>query len=99
MHTKPSIPLDIEFTIQDTFAATRPQWKFASNLEEATKAFQLAISQDQKNAGADKAIEVDDASSEGSSSGDADDVEQDVDGDDDSAGSEDEDAEVGHGTL
>ncbi|KFA61568.1 hypothetical protein S40285_03997 [Stachybotrys chlorohalonatus IBT 40285] len=95
VHTKPSIPLDIEFTIQDTFAATRPQWKFASNLEEATKAFQLAISQDQKNAGADKAIEVDDASSEGSSSGDADDVEQDVDGDDDSAGSEDEDAEDG----
>ena len=56
--------MDIEFIVQDTFSLTRPQWKLAANLEEAAKAFQLAISQDQKNAGLDKSAEQDDASSD-----------------------------------
>jgi regulator of nonsense transcripts 2 len=91
VHTKTSLPLDIEFTVQDIFAVTRPQWKFASSLEEATKAFQLAISQDQKSAGADKYAEADDATSGASSedeNGDADEIE--ADNDEDSASDEDE---------
>ncbi|KAK4236638.1 armadillo-type protein [Achaetomium macrosporum] len=55
IHTKNPLPMDIEFLVQDIFALTRPQWKLASNLEEATKVFQLAIIQDQKTSGLDKA--------------------------------------------
>lgn len=96
VNTKTSLPLDIEFIVQDTFALTRPQWKLAVNLEEATKAFQLAVAQDQKTAGADKPIDVDDATSDQSSddeNGDADEVEAYGDGDEESA-SEDEEVEV-----
>jgi hypothetical protein len=98
VHTKASLPLDIEFTVQDIFAVTRPQWKFATSLDEATKAFQLAISQDQKSAGVDKYAEADDATSGASSedeneNGDGDEIEAYGDGDEDSA-SDEEDIEV-----
>jgi regulator of nonsense transcripts 2 len=97
VHTKYPLPLDIEFLVLDTFALTRPQWKFVEDIEEATKAFQLAISQDQKTAGVDKVVEADDATSGASSedeNGDIDDVEADGDGDDESASEEEEEAEV-----
>lgn len=95
VHTKIELPMDIEFTVQDIFALTRPQWKFSSNLDEATKAFQLAVAQDQKTAGADKALEADDATSGPSSDdenvdGDADEAE-DISGE---SASEDEEVEV-----
>ncbi|KAM0252391.1 hypothetical protein ACHAQJ_007723 [Trichoderma viride] len=98
VHTKYPLPLDIEFLVLDTFALTRPQWKFVEDIEEATKSFQLAIAQDQKTAGVDKAAEADDATSGPSSedeNGDIDDVEADGDGDDDSASEEEEEAEDG----
>jgi regulator of nonsense transcripts 2 len=57
--------MDIEFIVQDVFALTRPQWKLASNLEEASRAFQLAMVQDQKTAGIDKAVEPEDVDSDG----------------------------------
>lgn len=84
--------MDIEFTVQDVFALTRPQWKLASNLDEATKAFQLAVAQDQKMAGADKALEADDGTSGPSSDdgeGDGDEVEP-----FDESASEEEEVEV-----
>lgn len=56
--------MDIEFIVQDVFALTRPQWKLASNLDEASRAFQLAVAQDQKTSGVDKAAEPADADSE-----------------------------------
>ena len=59
--------MDIEFIVQDTFSLTRPQWKLAMNLEEASRAFQLAVMQDQKNAGFEKNVEQDDASSDATS--------------------------------
>lgn len=62
--------MDIEFIVQDTFVLTRPQWKLATNLEEAAKAFQLAIAQDQKNSGVDKVADQDEASVRSSSSDD-----------------------------
>lgn len=96
VYTKASLPLDIEFTVQDIFALTRPQWKLASNLEEATKAFQLAVAQDQKTAGIDKTVDLDDVTSDPSSDDenvDGDEGDVDVEGDDESA-SEEEDAEV-----
>ncbi|RYP92111.1 hypothetical protein DL770_001772 [Monosporascus sp. CRB-9-2] len=67
IYTKHPLPMDIDFIVQDTFSLTRPQWKLATNLEEASKAFQLAIAQDQKNAGLDKSADQDDASSDTSS--------------------------------
>lgn len=95
--------MDIEFIVQDTFSLTRPQWKLATNLEEASKAFQLAITQDQKNAGLDKSTEQDDASSDASSDdegaeGDGDMVlpEAEGDGDEEDMDSEDEDIEVSY---
>lgn len=93
--------MDIEFIVQDTFSLTRPQWKLATTLEEATKAFQLAVAQDQKNAGLDKNVDPEEVSSQSSSSddgvegdGDGDIVLPEADGDGDSELGEDGDAEV-----
>ena len=92
--------MDIEFIVQDTFSLTRPQWKLATNLEEASKAFQLAITQDQKNAGLDKNVEQDDASSDATfdddgGEGDGDMILPEAEGDEeDGESGEDEDGEV-----
>ncbi|KAH6635459.1 armadillo-type protein [Chaetomium sp. MPI-SDFR-AT-0129] len=90
IYTKNPLPMDIEFLVQDIFALTRPQWKVASNIEEATKVFQLAMVQDQKTSGMDKVLEQDDETSGASSD---DEAAGDHDDDEDSA-SEDGDAEV-----
>ncbi|ORY58068.1 armadillo-type protein [Pseudomassariella vexata] len=79
IHTKGPLPMDIEFIVQDTYSLTRPQWKLATNLEEAAKAFQLAILQDQKNAGIDKTVDQDQEDASSSSSSDEEDVEGDGD--------------------
>lgn len=80
--------------MHDTFILTRPQWKLASSLEEAAKAFQLAVSQDQKSAGVDKGADMDDATSGPSSDDENADVdEMDGDGDEETA-SEEEDVDV-----
>ncbi|KAG5951050.1 hypothetical protein E4U53_003874 [Claviceps sorghi] len=97
VHTKSSLPMDIDFVVQDVYSLTRPQWKFAPSFDEAVKALQLAIIQDQKTTGVDKIVEGDDATSGASSdddNGDGEDIEQDGDGDDDSA-SDDDEADVG----
>lgn len=67
IYTKDPLPMDIEFIVQDVFALTRPQWKLASNIEEASRAFQLAMAQDQKTSGIDKAVEPEEPDSDGSS--------------------------------
>ncbi len=87
--------MDIEFTVRDMFELTRPQWKLASNFEEASKAFQLAVAQDQKTSGIDKTVDQDEASSEASSDDEnADDLPMpEVEGDED-LDTEDEVAEV-----
>ncbi|KAI1488803.1 armadillo-type protein [Biscogniauxia mediterranea] len=92
--TKNPLPMDIEFIVQDIFSLTRPQWKLATTLEEASKAFQLAIAQDQKNAGLDKNTDQDDSSSSSSSDdeggeGDGDIVLPEADGDDSELGDDD----------
>jgi regulator of nonsense transcripts 2 len=88
--------MDMEFIVQDMYAVTRPQWKLASNLEEAAKTFQTALSQHQRTAGLEKTAEADDGSSASSTddeNADADLPEADGEGEDE-LGSEDEDAEV-----
>ncbi|KAI0482879.1 armadillo-type protein [Xylariaceae sp. FL0804] len=86
IYTKEPLPMDIEFIVQDTFSLTRPQWKLATTLEEASKAFQLAIAQDQKNAGVEKIADPDEESSSSSEDdegeeGDADIALPEADGD------------------
>ncbi|KAF7944881.1 uncharacterized protein EAE97_005514 [Botrytis byssoidea] len=89
IYTKDPLPMDIEFIVSDVYAATRPQWKLASNIEEASRAFQLAMAQDQKTAGIEKAAEPEEPDSEASSDeGDAGIPEG--DGDDVSLDSEEE---------
>lgn len=61
--------MDIEFIVQDVFALTRPQWKLASNIEEASRAFQLAMAQDQKTSGINKAVEPEEADDSASDDG------------------------------
>ncbi|CAD6443564.1 c635a1e3-da21-4ad5-8db7-3a477b4005c8 [Sclerotinia trifoliorum] len=85
IYTKDTMPMDIEFMVTDIYAATRPQWKLASNLEEASRAFQLAMAQDQKTAGIEKVVEPEEPDSDASSDegdagipdGDADDASSD----------------------
>lgn len=55
--------MEVDFTVHDTFGLTRPQWQFASSLEEATGALQQALSEQQKLEGADKTAEIEDGSS------------------------------------
>lgn len=89
--------MDIEFIVQDIYSLTRPQWKLATSLEEASKAFQLAIAQDQKNAGLDKAVDLEDAESEASSDdegADGDEILPEADGEEDSNSDEEEDNEA-----
>jgi regulator of nonsense transcripts 2 len=98
--------MDIEFIVQDVFALTRPQWKLASNIEEASKAFQLAVAQDQKTSGLDKTAEPDEADSEGSSDDGLDDAEAEAeaglaeaDADAEKEFESDDEADVSHPTL
>ncbi|CAK7268412.1 mRNA decay protein [Sporothrix epigloea] len=69
--TKNTLPMDIEFIVQDIFALLRPHWKLATSLDEAAKVFHQAMAQDQKATGADKVQDQDTgAASDDSSSED-----------------------------
>ncbi|RKF61378.1 Regulator of nonsense transcripts 2 [Erysiphe neolycopersici] len=65
IYTKDPLPMDIEFLVKDLFALTRPNWKISTNLEEASKAFQLAMIEDQKLSGIDKSVEPEEHDSDG----------------------------------
>ncbi len=85
--------MDIEFIVQDVFSLTRPQWKLASNWEEASRAFQLAVAQDQKTSGVEKIVEPEEPDSDSSSDDEVgeNDVEKDPAEGDDNEESESED--------
>ena len=61
--------MDIDFMIQDTFALTRPQWKLATNFDEAGRAFADAVAQNYKTQEPEKAPEPEDADDGSSSDG------------------------------
>ena len=86
--------MDIDFVVQDTYSLTRPDWKFAADLQEATKLFADAVAQNYKVQEADKAPEPED---EGESSASDDGLEEDAipDGEEDDQSSSEE-AEVYH---
>jgi len=79
--------MDIEFIVHDIFSLTRPQWRLASNLDEASRSFQLAVAQDQKNSGLNKPAEPEEAESSESSSDDGEGLPQ-PDADEESSDSE-----------
>ncbi|KAH7385291.1 armadillo-type protein [Phaeosphaeria sp. MPI-PUGE-AT-0046c] len=58
--TKDSLPMDVEFIVQDAYNLTRPQWKLITNLEEASQAFGEAVKQNYQTAAADKPVEPED---------------------------------------
>ncbi|KAJ9395312.1 hypothetical protein DTO282F9_7768 [Paecilomyces variotii] len=76
IYTKDPLPMDVDFLLQDTYSLTRPQWKIASNLEEATRLFGEAVAQNYKLQDADKNAEPeeDDLESIGSDDGLEDDM-------------------------
>lgn len=85
--------MDIEFIVQDVFGLTRPQWKLASNIEEAGRAFQLAMAQDQKTSGMDKVIEVEAEDADADSEKSSDDGMGDLDADTGLADADDDDGD------
>jgi regulator of nonsense transcripts 2 len=82
--------MDIEFIVQDIFSLTRPQWRLASNLDEARRSFQLAVAADQKNSGLNKPTEPEEPDSSDSSSDDGERLPQ-ADADEESSDSEEVD--------
>ncbi|KAK0735877.1 armadillo-type protein [Apiosordaria backusii] len=85
IYAKDPLPMDIEFLVHDIFSLTRPQWKLASNFDEASEVFRLAVLQDHKTSGLDKVAEQDDRTSAMSS--------DDEDGNDLQVGEHDDDEE------
>lgn len=68
MHTKDPIPMDVDFVLQDTYALTRPQWKFAPDLSEASRLFAEAVAQNYKVQETDKTVADPEDEAESSSS-------------------------------
>lgn len=65
--------MDIEFTIQDAYAATRPEWKLAPGLHEAAAAFADAVKQNYQTASMAQAAEPEELEDESASDDGADD--------------------------
>jgi len=85
--------MDIEFIVQDLYSLLRSQWKLASNLEEASKAFQLAMTQDQKTSGIEKATEPEEVESDPESEDERGDIDLEAelpDNDEEDSGTESE---------
>lgn len=70
LFTKDPMPMDIDFLVQDTYSSLRPQWKLATDAEEATRIFSEAVSQNYNLPDSDRPIEieVDEEDAESSSS-------------------------------
>lgn len=81
--------MDIEFLVHDVYTGTRPQWKLASNFEEASKAFQLVLAQDRKASGVEEP-ELEEHEDDPSGPSTEDELaDVDADGDADDSGSDD----------
>ncbi|KAL8834134.1 MAG: hypothetical protein Q9170_003908 [Blastenia crenularia] len=66
--TKETMPMDIDFIVQDSFALTRPQWKLVTDFEEAGRLFAHLVKQNYKSQGPGKAQVPEPAEDEASSS-------------------------------
>ena len=86
--------MDIEFVINDTYAAIRPQWKLLMGLEEAGSAFATAVAQNYKTQETEKAPEPEEPEDDGSSDGGEDDNPRVREAEDGQSSSEEVEAEV-----
>lgn len=68
IYTKDPLPMDIEFLVQDTFQAIRPNWKLHTTLEDAAKAFEEAVVKTYKTADEKALTEPEEPEDEGDSS-------------------------------
>ena len=95
--------MEMDFVIQDTFAATSPQWKIASTFEEAGLAFAESVKQnyrtqeqgrtiesEQPGQEQDRTIESEQLEDDSSSDGEADDEDPLIADEDDAVSSEEE---------
>ncbi|KAI9825997.1 MAG: hypothetical protein M1819_007452 [Sarea resinae] len=64
LFTKDTLPMDIDFIIQDTYGLTRPQWKMATDLEEAGRIFAESVAQNYKSQEPDKLAEPEESDEE-----------------------------------
>ena len=85
--------MDIDFIVQDTFALTRPQWKLASNFDDAWGAFADALKQNVKAQEPEKVPEAEVPEEDGLSDDEGDEEELPIPEADDTPSSSDE-AEV-----
>lgn len=49
--------MDVDFVVQDTFALVRPQWKIATDFDEAGRLFADSVAQNYKNEEPEKLVE------------------------------------------
>lgn len=68
--TKESLPLDVDFMVQDTFSLVRPSWSVATDIGEAARLFSEAITLNYASAGVEKPAELDDEMASSTSSDD-----------------------------
>ena len=94
IHTKQTLPMDIEFLVQDTFTLARPQWKLAANFDDAGRAFADLVKQNYKIQEPEKALEAEQPDDGSSSDEDADDVDLRVPDIDDQSSSDEAEAEA-----
>ena len=60
--------MDADFLVQDTYSVTRPQWKMATDLQEAMMLFGEAVAQNYKTQDAGRPMEPEEDDAESSSS-------------------------------
>lgn len=60
--------MDIDFLVQDTYSAIRPQWKLVADLQEAATLFSEAVAQNYKLQDSEKPVEPEEDDAESSSS-------------------------------
>ncbi|KAJ4354264.1 mRNA decay protein [Didymosphaeria variabile] len=70
VNIKETLPMDVEFIVQDAYSLTRPQWKVIMNLDDAAKAFGEAVQQNYQASSGGKVAEPEE--DEGSASDDED---------------------------
>lgn len=60
--------MDVDFVVHDTYSGIRPQWKLATDLQEAASLFSEAVAQNYKPQDSEKLAEPEEDDAESSSS-------------------------------
>ncbi|KAL6719830.1 mRNA decay protein [Lecanora helva] len=94
IRTKATLPMDIDFMIQDTFATIRPQMKLTTSLEEAASNFANLVKQNYKSQEPEKPLETEDPDEGVSSDDEADDDEPQIPDVDDRSSSDEAEVET-----